>query len=209
MLERTDSNEPAPGRQVVPTRRILQLGAHVSASIPALNAQRLGLRTPPRCAEIVEVQWLAQNQVAERQNAPSRWLDARRVDGANRAGTAPCCSSTARAVVPGIQGSLLAREDVPTSACSSPAVSARTQKADRKASASTREEAFGKGIRTGHPRVLRLRSVLADTYPTLMEPGLLTLAKIVGTLVVCIGVVPLLFLLAPGAESGEPVLDDD
>ncbi|HEX9621762.1 MAG TPA: hypothetical protein VF989_16570 [Polyangiaceae bacterium] len=36
-----------------------------------------------------------------------------------------------------------------------------------------------------------------------MEAGLLTLAKIVGTLVISIGIVPLLFLLAPG-DRGEP-----
>ena len=36
-----------------------------------------------------------------------------------------------------------------------------------------------------------------------VEAGLLTLAKIVGTLVISIGIVPLLFLLAPG-DRGEP-----
>jgi hypothetical protein len=34
-----------------------------------------------------------------------------------------------------------------------------------------------------------------------MEPGLVTLAKIVGTLLAAIGIVPLLFLLAPGDKS--------
>ncbi len=37
-----------------------------------------------------------------------------------------------------------------------------------------------------------------------MEPGLVTLAKIVGTLVTAISVIPLLFLLLPGADTGEP-----
>lgn len=37
-----------------------------------------------------------------------------------------------------------------------------------------------------------------------MEPGLVTLAKIVGLLVVCIGAIPMVFLLAPGADQGEP-----
>jgi hypothetical protein len=36
-----------------------------------------------------------------------------------------------------------------------------------------------------------------------VEAGLVTLAKIVGTLVAAIGIVPLLFLLAPG-DRGEP-----
>jgi hypothetical protein len=36
-----------------------------------------------------------------------------------------------------------------------------------------------------------------------MEPGLVTLAKIIGTLLVGIGAVPLLFLLAPG-DRNEP-----
>lgn len=34
-----------------------------------------------------------------------------------------------------------------------------------------------------------------------MEPGLLTLAKIVTTLVVAIGAVPIVFLFAPGDRS--------
>jgi hypothetical protein len=40
-----------------------------------------------------------------------------------------------------------------------------------------------------------------------MEPGLVTLAKIVGTLVVAMSVIPLLFLFAPG-DRGEPVDED-
>ena len=40
---------------------------------------------------------------------------------------------------------------------------------------------------------------------TAMEPGLVTWAKIVGLLVACIGTIPLLFLLAPGSDRGEPV----
>ncbi|HEY3493317.1 MAG TPA: hypothetical protein VGK73_01470 [Polyangiaceae bacterium] len=41
-----------------------------------------------------------------------------------------------------------------------------------------------------------------------MEPGLVTLAKIVGTLLFSMGLVPLVFLLAPGDKS-EPKGDDD
>jgi hypothetical protein len=40
-----------------------------------------------------------------------------------------------------------------------------------------------------------------------MEPGLVTLAKIVGTLVLAMGIIPLLFLLSPGDRS-EPVDED-
>lgn len=40
-----------------------------------------------------------------------------------------------------------------------------------------------------------------------MEPGLVTLAKIVGTLVFAMGVIPLLFLFAPGDRS-EPHDED-
>ena len=35
----------------------------------------------------------------------------------------------------------------------------------------------------------------------LMEPGLVTLAKIVGTLLFAMGLVPFVFLLAPGDKS--------
>jgi hypothetical protein len=43
-----------------------------------------------------------------------------------------------------------------------------------------------------------------------MEAGLVTLAKIVGTLVVAISLIPLVFLFSPGADRGEPSggLDD-
>jgi hypothetical protein len=41
-----------------------------------------------------------------------------------------------------------------------------------------------------------------------MEPGLVTLAKIVGTLLFAIGLVPWVFLLAPGDKS-EPADDDN
>jgi hypothetical protein len=40
-----------------------------------------------------------------------------------------------------------------------------------------------------------------------MEPGLVTLAKIVGTLMFAMGLVPWVFLLAPGDKS-EPEADD-
>lgn len=40
-----------------------------------------------------------------------------------------------------------------------------------------------------------------------MEPGLVTLAKIVGTLLFSMGLVPIIFLLAPG-DTSEPNDDD-
>jgi hypothetical protein len=41
-----------------------------------------------------------------------------------------------------------------------------------------------------------------------MELGLVSLAKIVGTLLFSMGLVPLVFLLAPG-DRGEPKSDDE
>jgi hypothetical protein len=41
----------------------------------------------------------------------------------------------------------------------------------------------------------------------MVEPGLVTLVKIVGTLLLAMGIVPFLFLLAPG-ERSEPELKD-
>ena len=41
----------------------------------------------------------------------------------------------------------------------------------------------------------------------MVEPGIVTLAKIVGTLLVAMGIVPFLFLLAPGDRS-EPEVKD-
>ncbi|MCH2108343.1 MAG: hypothetical protein MK135_03370 [Polyangiaceae bacterium] len=43
------------------------------------------------------------------------------------------------------------------------------------------------------------------------ENGILTLAKIVGTLVFCMSVVPLLFMSSPGGDTSEPedVFDTD
>jgi hypothetical protein len=41
-----------------------------------------------------------------------------------------------------------------------------------------------------------------------MEPGLVTLAKIIGTLVAAISAVPFLFLMAKGDKS-EPTFEDD
>jgi hypothetical protein len=43
--------------------------------------------------------------------------------------------------------------------------------------------------------------------PPAMEPGLVTLAKIVGTLLFAMGLVPIIFLLAPG-DTSEPNDDD-
>ena len=37
----------------------------------------------------------------------------------------------------------------------------------------------------------------------MVEPGLLTLAKIVGTLLAAMGIIPLVFLLSPG-DTSEP-----
>ena len=45
----------------------------------------------------------------------------------------------------------------------------------------------------------------------MFEEGLVTLAKIVGTLVGCMSVVPLLFMSSPGGDTTEPeeVFDTD
>ena len=45
----------------------------------------------------------------------------------------------------------------------------------------------------------------------MFEEGLFTLAKIIGTLVGAMSVVPVLFLLAPGGDTSEPeeVFDTD
>ncbi len=51
-------------------------------------------------------------------------------------------------------------------------------------------------------RELALATQLTIVSAT-MEPGLVTLAKIVGTLLAAIGIVPLLFLFAPG-DTSEP-----
>jgi hypothetical protein len=41
-----------------------------------------------------------------------------------------------------------------------------------------------------------------------MEPGLVTLAKIVGTLILAIGTIPMLFLLWPSGDRTEPADDE-
>ena len=38
----------------------------------------------------------------------------------------------------------------------------------------------------------------------MVEPGLVTLAKIVGTLLLAMGVIPFIFLLSPGGDKNEP-----
>jgi hypothetical protein len=38
----------------------------------------------------------------------------------------------------------------------------------------------------------------------MVEPGLVTLAKIVGTILLAMGVIPFLFLLSPGGDKSEP-----
>ena len=42
-----------------------------------------------------------------------------------------------------------------------------------------------------------------------MEPGLVTLAKIVGVLVVAIGLIPLVFLMWPSGDRSEPKPESD
>jgi hypothetical protein len=46
-------------------------------------------------------------------------------------------------------------------------------------------------------------TIVASAMDPALEPGLVTLAKIIGTLLLGIGVVPLIFLFAPG-DSTEP-----
>jgi hypothetical protein len=41
-----------------------------------------------------------------------------------------------------------------------------------------------------------------------MEPGLVTLVKIVGTLILAIGVIPMVFLLWPSGDRSEPREDE-
>lgn len=64
-----------------------------------------------------------------------------------------------------------------------------------------------------HERVAGLKGLAASGGEThtsrAMEPGFITLAKIVGTLITCISLVPLLFLLSPGSERGEPEMKQD
>ena len=38
----------------------------------------------------------------------------------------------------------------------------------------------------------------------MVEPGLVTLTKIVGTLLIAMGIIPFLFLLSPGGDKSEP-----
>ena len=38
----------------------------------------------------------------------------------------------------------------------------------------------------------------------MVEPGLITLTKIVGTLLLAMGIIPFLFLLSPGGDKSEP-----
>jgi hypothetical protein len=38
----------------------------------------------------------------------------------------------------------------------------------------------------------------------MVEPGLVTLAKIVGTLLLAMGIIPFIFLLSPGGDKNEP-----
>lgn len=38
----------------------------------------------------------------------------------------------------------------------------------------------------------------------MVEPGLVTLTKIVGTLLLAMGIIPFMFLLSPGGDKSEP-----
>lgn len=38
----------------------------------------------------------------------------------------------------------------------------------------------------------------------MVEPGLVTLTKIVGTILLAMGIIPFLFLLSPGGDKSEP-----
>jgi len=40
-----------------------------------------------------------------------------------------------------------------------------------------------------------------------MEPGLVTLTKIVGVLIIAIGLIPLVFLMWPSGDRSEPKFD--
>lgn len=44
----------------------------------------------------------------------------------------------------------------------------------------------------------------AGIVPPMVEPGLVTLTKIVGTLLLAMGIIPFLFLLSPGGDKSEP-----
>lgn len=41
-------------------------------------------------------------------------------------------------------------------------------------------------------------------WPVSAEPHVWTLIKVVGLLIVCISTIPLLFVVSPGLEKGEP-----
>ena len=43
--------------------------------------------------------------------------------------------------------------------------------------------------------------------PGKMEPGLVTLTKIVGVLIIAIGLIPLVFLMWPSGDRSEPKFD--
>jgi hypothetical protein len=60
-------------------------------------------------------------------------------------------------------------------------------------------------LRIFQPRQIFACAPGADGYglAAMVEPGLLTLAKIVGTLLGAMGIIPLVFLLAPG-DTSEP-----
>lgn len=60
----------------------------------------------------------------------------------------------------------------------------------------------------GHPgSTLAPPSALGMVRLAMVEPGIVTLAKIVGTLLLAMSIVPFLFLLAPGDRS-EPETKD-
>lgn len=56
----------------------------------------------------------------------------------------------------------------------------------------------------GPNRLACLRVERGYRGAVMVEPGLVTLAKIVGTLLLAMGVIPFLFLLSPGGDKSEP-----
>jgi uncharacterized membrane protein YhaH (DUF805 family) len=41
-------------------------------------------------------------------------------------------------------------------------------------------------------------------WPVSAEPYMVTLVKVVGLLIICISAIPVLFMVSPGVEKGEP-----
>jgi hypothetical protein len=60
--------------------------------------------------------------------------------------------------------------------------------------------AFFGAFRGSLGRALRVRASRLSSG-AMVEPGFVTLTKIIGTLLFCMGIIPFLFLLAPGDRS--------